>query len=38
MLPGDRHEIRWRGAQLALDRLRLAFRSEKHAEGWTARG
>lgn len=38
VLPGDRHEIRWRAAQLALDRLRLAFRREQHIEGWTARG
>ena len=38
VLPGDRHEIRWRAAQLALDRLRKAFRQERDAEGWTARG
>lgn len=38
VLPGDRNEIRWRAAQLALDRLRLAFRREQHIEGWTARG
>jgi nicotinamide-nucleotide amidase len=38
VLPGDRHEIRWRAAQLALDRLRKAFRREQGAEGWTARG
>lgn len=38
VLPGDRHEIRWRAAQLALDRLRKAFLRETGAEGWTARG
>ena len=38
VLPGDRHEIRWRAAQLALDRLRKAFLREQDAEGWTARG
>jgi nicotinamide-nucleotide amidase len=38
VLPGDRHEIRYRAAQLALDRLRKAFRRDSSAEGWTARG
>lgn len=38
VLPGDRHEIRWRAAQLALDRLRKAFLREQQSEGWTARG
>lgn len=38
VLPGDRHEIRWRAAQLALDRLRLAFAHEIGAAAWTARG
>jgi nicotinamide-nucleotide amidase len=38
VLPGDRYEIRWRAAQLALDRLRRAFAHETDAAGWTARG
>jgi nicotinamide-nucleotide amidase len=38
VLPGDRSEIRQRGAQLALDRLRRAFRHETDAPGWTRRG
>jgi PncC family amidohydrolase len=38
VLPGDRFEIRWRAAQLALDRLRKAFDQETDATGWTARG
>lgn len=38
VLPGDRHEIRWRAAQLALDRLRKAFQREHGSDGWTARG
>lgn len=38
VLPGDRHEIRWRAAQLALDRLRKAFAGDDDATGWTARG
>lgn len=38
VLPGDRTEIRQRGAQLALDRLRRAFRHQTDAPGWTMRG
>ena len=38
VLPGDRHEIRWRAAQLALDRLRKAFLADTDTVGWTARG
>lgn len=38
VLPGDRHEIRWRAAQLVLDRLRKTFRRDQATEGWTARG
>ncbi len=38
MLPGDRHEIRWRAAQLVLDRLRKAFARDMDATGWTSRG
>lgn len=38
VLPGDRPEIRYRAAQLALDRLRRAFAHDVHAAGWTARG
>ncbi|MDQ8162799.1 MAG: competence/damage-inducible protein A [Gemmatimonadota bacterium] len=38
VLPGDRSEIRYRAAQLALDRLRRAFEHDVDATGWTARG
>ena len=38
LLPGDRHEIRYRAAQLALDRLRKAFTHDTDSLGWTARG
>lgn len=38
VLPGDRDEIRWRAAQLALDRLRLAFARNTEGPGWMARG
>jgi nicotinamide-nucleotide amidase len=38
VLPGDRSEIRYRAAQLALDRLRCAFEHDQEAVGWTARG
>ena len=37
VLPGDRNEIRHRGTQLALDRLRRAFQRDTAAPGWTAR-
>jgi nicotinamide-nucleotide amidase len=37
VLPGDRNEIRYRAAQLALDRLRKIFRQDNDATGWTAR-
>jgi nicotinamide-nucleotide amidase len=38
VLPGDRGEIRWRAAQLALDRLRRAFERETDFPAWTVRG
>jgi nicotinamide-nucleotide amidase len=38
VLPGNRDEIRYRAAQLALDRLRRAFGQDADGEGWTARG
>ncbi|MFN9201906.1 MAG: competence/damage-inducible protein A [Gemmatimonas sp.] len=38
VLPGDRGEIRWRAAQLALDRLRRAFAQDTEGAAWTARG
>jgi len=38
LLPGDRHEIRYRAAQLALDRLRKVFANDTDSLGWTARG
>lgn len=38
ILPGDRSEIRYRAAQLALDRLRRAFDRDQDATGWTSRG
>jgi nicotinamide-nucleotide amidase len=38
VLPGDRHEIRWRAAQLALDTLRKAFSRDRESAGWTSRG
>jgi nicotinamide-nucleotide amidase len=40
LLPGNRFEIRYRAAQLALDRLRRAFAREAghDAIGWTSRG
>ena len=37
LLPGDRAEIRQRGAQLALDRLRRVFAADAASEGWTVR-
>jgi nicotinamide-nucleotide amidase len=37
ILPGDRFEIRWRAAQLALDRLRKTFARDTDATGWTSR-
>lgn len=37
VLPGDRNEIRQRGAQLALDRLRRVFENDSASEGWTVR-
>ena len=37
VLPGDRNEIRHRGTQLALDRLRRALERDTDAPGWTAR-
>ena len=36
-LPGDRNEIRYRAAQLALDRLRRAFANETDAAAWMSR-
>ena len=38
ILPGDRSEIRYRTAQLALDRLRRVFEGDQDTAGWTARG
>lgn len=38
VLPGDRSEIRFRGTQLALDRLRRAFAGDAQAPGWVTRG
>jgi nicotinamide-nucleotide amidase len=38
ILPGDRSEIRYRAAQLALDRLRRVFERDQDTVGWTARG
>ena len=35
VLPGDRQEIRYRGTQLALDRLRRVFERSAGAPGWT---
>jgi nicotinamide-nucleotide amidase len=37
VLPGDRNEIRYRAAQLGLDRLRRAFERDTDATGWTSR-
>ncbi len=37
VLPGDRNEIRFRAAQLGLDRLRRAFERDPDATGWTSR-
>ena len=37
VLPGDRGEVRYRAAQLALDRLRRALTSGLEVAGWTAR-
>lgn len=37
VLPGDRQEVRYRAAQLALDRLRRAFDGDLDVAGWTAR-
>lgn len=38
VLPGDRFEIRWRATQLALDRVRRAFKKETNLPAWTVRG
>lgn len=38
MLPGDRREIRYRAAQLALDLVRRHLAGDGDAEGWTTRG
>lgn len=38
MLPGDRNEIRYRAAQLALDTLRKVLAGDSQSLGWTARG
>ncbi|MBL0937966.1 MAG: competence/damage-inducible protein A [Gemmatimonadaceae bacterium] len=38
LLPGDRHEIRYRASQLALDLLRWTFAGIEDANGWTAHG
>ena len=35
VLPGNRDEIRYRGTQLALDRLRRVFERTANAPGWT---
>ena len=37
VLPGDRNEIRYRGAQLALDRLRRAFTNDVESAAWMTR-
>jgi len=37
VLPGDRNEIRYRAAQLGLDRLRRAFANESDATAWMSR-
>ncbi len=37
ILPGDRTEIRYRAAQLALDRLRRVFAQDDDPAGWTSR-
>lgn len=37
VLPGDRNEIRYRAAQLGLDRLRRAFEGDASTVGWTSR-
>lgn len=38
VLPGDRNEIRYRAAQLVLDRLRRVFSQESNTEAWTVSG
>ena len=37
VLPGDRNEIRYRAAQLALDRVRRAFANDHESVAWMAR-
>jgi nicotinamide-nucleotide amidase len=37
VLPGDRQEVRYRAAQLALDRTRRVFTGGLEVAGWTAR-
>ena len=37
VLPGDRNEIRYRGAQLALDRVRRAFTNDVESVAWMTR-
>ncbi len=37
VLPGDRNEIRHRGTQLALDRLRRAFERDMESPGWATK-
>jgi len=37
VLPGNRREIRYRAAQLALDRLRRTFSNDSDATAWTSR-
>lgn len=37
VLPGDRQEVRYRAAQLALDRVRRVFTGRLDVAGWTAR-
>jgi len=37
VFPGDRHEIRFRAAQAALDRLRRALEGTEPLPAWTTR-
>ncbi|HYW31707.1 MAG TPA: competence/damage-inducible protein A [Gemmatimonas sp.] len=37
VLPGNRDEIRYRGTQMALDRVRRAFERTSDAPGWTTK-
>ncbi|MES2523279.1 MAG: competence/damage-inducible protein A [Gemmatimonadota bacterium] len=37
VLPGNREEIRYRGTQMALDRVRRAFERTADSPGWTTR-